>query len=55
MKRGLSLSVCMLFTLGSLTSFGAEEKSTIAPESADDITLALARLAVETKADAICD
>jgi 2-methylcitrate dehydratase PrpD len=55
MKRLLILSVCMLLTVGSLAAFAAEEKPAIDPESADDITLALSKLAIETKADDISE
>jgi len=36
-------------------SVGADETSTVDPESVDDVTLALSRLSVETKADEISD
>ena len=55
MKRFAALSTAALLLLAGAASLRAGQPEAINPASTDDITLALARLAVETKTDEIPD
>ena len=55
MKQILQLSICGALLLCHSATLCADEPSTLDPESVDDVTLALARLSVETSADEISE
>lgn len=55
MKQILQLSIWAALLLCRSATLCADEPSAINPESVDDVTLALARLSVETKADEISE